>query len=307
MLQAIYSTLVQVIVPLAVPVVAGALLVRYKGLETKHLLTMTLYFFLPCMVFNTLSKAEVSGQDLYQTVSFSLLNMVLLWVVANLVGKALKLSAPQTAGLTLVSTLTNSVNYGLPLVSLAFGQAGLDKASVYVILQMVLVNTVGVFFAARSNFSIRNAIKSVFTLPAIYAAILAGVMQAFSLSLPTVLDTGISMVAKAYSPVVLTILGAQMARAKNDQLEREAQTAFWSGITIRMLLSPLLACLVGYVLGIHGVLFSVMFILAAMPVAINAVILAEKFDAAPPIVSKCILWTTLSSFLVLPVLIELVR
>jgi predicted permease len=44
-----------------------------------------------------------------------------------------------------------------------------------------------------------------------------------------------------------------------------------------------------------------------MPVAVNAVILAEKFGAVPNIVSKCILWTTLASIVLLPVLIELVR
>lgn len=44
-----------------------------------------------------------------------------------------------------------------------------------------------------------------------------------------------------------------------------------------------------------------------MPVAVNAVILAEEFDASASIVSKCILWTTLGSFIVLPFLIELVR
>lgn len=307
MIQSVLGTLIEVIIPLSIPVIAGAVLVRLKGFETRQLLTFVLYFLLPCMVFDTLFNARISLADFYKTVLFCLLNMVLLWSVAIITGKILKLSAPETAGLTLVSTLTNSVNYGLPLVLLAFGQTGLDKASVYVVTSIILVNTFGVYFAARSSFSIKNAVKSVFTLPAVYAALLAALLRAFSLRLPSGIEAGIDMVAISYSPVVLAILGAQMAGVGNSKLERGSQKAFWAGMALRMLISPLAACLVLYALGISGVLFSVCFILASMPVAVNAVILSEKFDASPRFVSKCILWTTLASFVILPVLIELVK
>lgn len=306
MIQTVLSTLFEVIVPLSIPVIAGVLLVRFKGFETKHLLTVALYFLFPCVVFDLLYKAEILFEDLYKTVLFSLLNLILLWAAAAIAGKMLRLPSQKAAGLTLVSTLTNSVNYGLPLVLLAFGQAGMEKASVYIVTQMVVVNTAGVFFAARSSFSIKNAIKSIFSFPTIYAALLALILRAFALNLPLQITTGIDMVAKSYSPLVLIILGAQMAGVKKSRLDRESQKAFWAGMVIRMLLSPLIAYLVLYVLGVSGVLFSVLFILASMPVAVNAVIFAEKFDAAASIVSKCILWTTLGSFIFLPVLIELV-
>jgi len=307
LIQIVFSTLFQVIVPLAIPVIAGVLLVRFKGFETKQLLTVILYFMFPCMVFNTLFNAQVSFVDLYKTALFSLLNMVILWAAAKITGKILKLPAQKAAGLTLVSTLTNSINYGLPLVLLAFGQAGLEKASIYVITQIILVNTAGVFFAARSNFSIKKAIKSIFSYPAVYAAILAVILRASALHIPPEIETGIEMVAKSYSPVVLVILGAQMAEVKKSKLDSDSQKAFWSGMVIRMLLSPLIACMVLYMLGVSGILFSVLFILASMPVAVNAVIFAEEFDASASIVSKCILWTTLGSFIALPFLIELVR
>ncbi len=307
MIQTVFSTLFQVIVPLAIPVTAGVLLVRFKGLETKQILTVILYFMFPCMVFNTLFNAQISFADFFKTALFSLLNMFLLWAVAKITGKILKLPTQKAAGLTLVSTLTNSINYGLPLVLLAFGQAGLGKASIYVITQIILVNTAGVFFAARSNFSIKKAILSIFSYPAVYAAIVAVILRALALHIPSEVETGIEMVAKSYSPVVLVILGAQMAGVKKSKLDRDSQKAFWSGMAIRMILSPLIACLVLYILGVSGILFSVLLILASMPVAVNAVILAEEFDASAQIVSKCILWTTLGSFIVLPVLIELVR
>ncbi len=214
MIHSVLSTLVEVIVPLSIPVTAGALLGRYKNLDTKPLLTLYLYFLSPAIILDTLAKAEISLDDVYKTLAFALLNLLFLWIVAVLLGRILRLAPPEAAGLTLISTFTNSVNYGLPLVLLAFGQLGLDKASVYVIAQMVIVNTIGVYFAARSQFNVRSAVKSVFALPAIYAAILAFLLRALGLQLPHELATGVSMVAGAYSPVVLAILGAQMVKVR---------------------------------------------------------------------------------------------
>ncbi|OLS40065.1 AEC family transporter [Bacillus sp. MRMR6] len=307
MIQTVVVTLFQVIVPLSIPVIAGALIARFKELEIKSLLTFTLYYLSPAIIFDTLMTAHVSHEDIFNTLAFSLLNLVLLWAIANGLGRLLRFSASETAGLTLISSFTNSVNYGLPLVLLAFGKLGLDKASVYVICQMVIVNTIGIYFAARSQFSIKNAIKSVFSLPAIYAALLALVLRSFNLSVPVEIATGISMVAQAYSPVVMAILGAQMVTVTRDKQLSKNSGVFWTGMAVRLLISPFVALLCIYILKIEGILQSVLFILACMPVAVNAVILAEKFNASPKIVSKCILWTTIISFFILPFLIVLVK
>ncbi|CAH1206817.1 hypothetical protein PAECIP111893_02622 [Paenibacillus plantiphilus] len=303
MLQTVISTLFQVIVPLSIPVIAGALLGYYRKLDTGPLSILYLYFLTPAIILETLYTARISTEDVYATISFSLLNLALLWAVATVLAKLLKLRSPEAAGLTLISTFTNSVNYGLPLVLLAFGRAGLDTASVYVIGQMIIVNTVGVYFAARSEFSVKNALRSVFKLPAIYAALVAMLLRVFDLVIPEGIHTGIAMVAGAYPPVVLAILGAQMVKVGQSEWNRGMQSAFWAGMSVRMLLSPIIACLVLYVLQIDGTLFTVLLILASMPVAVNAVVLAERFNASPKLVSKCILWTTLASFIILPFLV----
>lgn len=307
MIAAILSTLFKVIVPLSIPVGAGALLARFKNLDTKPLLTLSLYFLSPAIILDTLLTAHISHSDIYKTVLFSLLNLVFLWGIANVFGKVFKLPAAETAGVTLVSSFTNSVNYGLPLVLLAFGKLGLDKASVYVIIQMIIVNTIGVYFAARSQFSVKNAFKSVFSLPSIYAAILAAIFRLSGLHLPDAILKGVSMIANSYSPIVLTILGAQMAGVKISRTGQSEQISLWLGLFIRLLLSPIVALAALYILHIQGILHSVLFVLACMPVAVNAVILAEKFNASPKLVSKCILYTTLLSFILLPLFIVYVK
>jgi predicted permease len=98
-----------------------------------------------------------------------------------------------------------------------------------------------------------------------------------------------------------------MAGVKTESPEGGSHRFFWTGMAIRMIAAPLVAWTCLTILGIKDILFPVLFILASMPVAVNAVILAEKFDASSKIVSKCILWTTLLSFITLPILIVLVK
>jgi predicted permease len=172
---------------------------------------------------------------------------------------------------------------------------------------MILVNTVGVYFAARSSFSGKGALKSVFSLPAIYAAALALLLRNSGLHLPAGIAKGVSMVAQAYSPTVLIILGAQMAGVRTERIAAASSRAFWAGLAVRLLLSPFAALLVLTLLRVDGILRSVLIVEASMPVAVNAVILAERFDAAPKTVSKGILWSTLASFAALPVLIAVLR
>lgn len=306
-IQAVFSTLIQVIVPLSIPVTAGALLKRFRSLDTRPLSTLYLYFLTPSLILKVLTTAEISFGDVYKTVSFCIVNLILLWAAAKIFGKMFKLPSSEAAGLTLVSTFTNSVNYGLPLVLLAFGNLGLEKASVYVIAQIFIINTVGVYFAARSQFSVKDAVKSVFSLPAVYAALLASALRFFGLHLPADIQTGVVMAAGAYSPVVLAILGAQMVSVNRSQLDVNIRKGFWIGLALRLLISPLISALSLYLLNVRGILFSVLFILSSMPVAVNAVVLAERFNASPKLLSNCILWTTLASFIVLPVLIALVK
>lgn len=167
MLHSFLLTLYQVFLPISLPVIGGILLKRYKHWDTKPLSAFSLYILSPALILNTLLHAELTWTDVSGTFSFSIINLLALWALAELLSRIL-LGAREKAGLTLVSTFTNCVNYGLPLVLLAFGQLGLDKGSVYVIGQMIIVNTVGIFFAARSEFTIKNAILSVFRMPSIY-------------------------------------------------------------------------------------------------------------------------------------------
>ncbi|GAB6988306.1 AEC family transporter [Paenibacillus pini] len=306
MLQTFISTVYHVFLPISLPVIGGALIRKFKKIDTKPLSVLSLYILSPALILDTLLKANITYGDVTQTTLFCIINLLLLWGISTGVGKILSLPPAERSGLTLITLFTNCVNYGLPLVLLALGQAGLDKASVYVIIQIIIVNTIGVYFAARSHFSMKQATLSVFKLPSIYAAAIAMILRMTNVELPQGLDQGVSMLAGAYASMALIVLGAQMVSANKQEsatLTSSMNKAFYAGLVLRMILSPLASALILYIMGVRGILFDVLLILSSMPAAVNAVILAEQFDAAPKVVTKCILWTTLASFIMLPLMI----
>ncbi|WP_134703639.1 AEC family transporter [Ammoniphilus sp. YIM 78166] len=307
MLTSFWLTLYQVFLPLSFPVIGGALLYRFHKLDTKGLALLALYILSPALIFDSIYKAEISVHDVSTILFFSITNLLVLWGIASFLGRVFTLSAAETAGLTMVSTFTNCVNYGLPLVLLAFGKSGMHVAAIYVIVQIIIVNTIGVYFAARSQFTIRQALISVFRMPAIYAAILAFGFRSFHLDIPLAVEKGLLMLSTAYAPVVLAILGVQMMSARQMEIGETYRKAFKAGIGIRLIAAPVIAYLILVVLGAKGVLFSVLLLLASMPAAVNAVILAERFNAAPQFVSRCVLWTTVCSFFVLPIFLRLLN
>ena len=67
MIQDVLATLFHAIVPISIPVIAGALLAHYKKLDTKPLLVLFLYFFIPALIFDTLLTAEIIMGDVYKT------------------------------------------------------------------------------------------------------------------------------------------------------------------------------------------------------------------------------------------------
>src|SRR6476646_8474228 len=98
--EAVLTTLYQVLVPISIPVIAGWLLRKYQNLDTKPLLTLTLYLLSPALIFNVLTKSHIVSGVIMQTLTFCLLNLLLLWMVANVWGRLLKMSSSDLAGLT---------------------------------------------------------------------------------------------------------------------------------------------------------------------------------------------------------------
>jgi predicted permease len=68
---------------------------------------------------------------------------------------------------------------------------------------------------------------------------------------------------------------------------------------------PILSVICIYVLGIKGLMASVLFVQSSMPAAINNAVLVEKYGGDKELVTLTVAITTMISFLTLPLFISI--
>jgi predicted permease len=136
-----------------------------------------------------------------------------------------------------------------------------------------------------------------------YAVLLALLCRWLSIDVPTPLWTSMELMAQGLVPTALVTLGAQLASTR--LYVRNFRVLVSNGM--RLLAGPLLAALVCWIWGIHGVVAQVMVICAAAPSAVNTVLLAIEYKSDPEFASQTVFLSTLLSALTMPVVIALVQ
>jgi predicted permease len=300
----------EVLLPVVVVVFLGYLLRRSFPLDARSLNRVSLYVLTPCLVFVTLLRTDVAGEQAVRLTAQMLFVMLATTLCAFLAAVPFRFSGPQRSGFVLTTTFMNSGNYGLSVSRFAYGDIGFQYAVVGYLTQAILSQTLAVYLASAGRASRRAALGQVFRLPLIYAALAALGLRLLGLrldeangALATGLFRGLRMLADAALPTLLLILGTQLA----NRQPVAARSALAMATALRLLLSIPLAYGLGRVLGLEGMPLYVGTIQAAMPTAVNMIVLAVEFDTWPEFVSNGVVMTTLGSLLSLTALIAIFR
>jgi malate permease and related proteins len=304
------SAFAEVLLPVIVVVTLGYLVGRSFPLDIRTLNRVSLYVLTPCLVFVALLRAEIGGAEAIGLTLQMALVMVVTTVCAFLAAIPFKLTGPQRSGFLLTTTFMNSGNYGLSVSRFAYGEIGFQYAIVGYLTQAILAQTLAVYLASAGRGTRRAALGQVFRLPLIYAALAALGLRLVGVRLDETngvvalgLYRGLRLVADAALPILLLILGTQLTR-------REPITAsgpLAAAVALRLLLSIPLAYAMGSLIGLNGLPLHVGTIQAAMPTAVNMIVLAVEFDAWPEFVSHGVVLTTLGSLVSLTFLIAVLR
>ena len=156
------------------------------------------------------------------------------------------------------------------------------------------------FSPLAGTLTLRQTLKTLVRVPLLYATVLALTARALGASLPVPLLRGVEFCAAAAIPVLLLLLGMQMA-----QLETGSDlgpTVLACGITARGE-PPLLAIAMTKVLQMEGLMRAVSIFQWSVPTAITTIVLALQYDCQPRYVARVILVTTVLSVVTMPVLL----
>ncbi len=300
-MENILTVLSQNILPIFIVASFGFALQRWVGIDKKTLSTAVLYILSPCLVFSSLVGSQLPSTELAQLAVFTILNIAAIGLIGLVVAKLLRFSRKDTAALLVVIMFVNGGNYGLTLNQLRYGDTGLARAVVYYTTSTVILYTVGIFISSMGELNWRQSVNRLIRFPTVYAAVLAIVVYTLNITVPRPLMRGIEIAGQGAIPVMLLVLGAQMATLQG--------VTDWHltipAISLRLIVGPLIAVAIAAFLGLTGLNRSTSIIEASMPPAVFTIILATSFGLKPSSVTGIVVIATLLSPITVSLIITL--
>lgn len=289
-----------VILPVFMIFGIGYVVQKVMKMDIKPISTISLYILLPFLTFDTFYRNELTLDYLYLLI-FSIILTGILAVMTIIVAKMAGSGKEDIAAQLLGTLFPNSGNYGAPVALFALGSLAFDYAIVLMVLHTFIISTVGIFIASfgkGATVTVRESVISVFKIPVIYGAIAGVGFQLVNINIHESLMEIIQMTGNASIPVVMLILGMQLAKITKEQFN---VTDISIVVVIRMVASPLIAAALVPIMPVDETMQLVFILLNAMPVAANTTMLAVQFNVKPNSVSFATLLTTLLSLITIPI------
>jgi hypothetical protein len=312
--MSLVSIFATAILPIVAISVVGFVLGRFREIDPGPLNTVTVYVLAPALVFHSLATTTLAVGTLVEVAVGVVAYIAAMIVLAEGVGRLVGGTTTGVSAIVLVSAFPNSGNFGIPVSEFAFGETGRATAVLFLTVQSVLMYTVGVYIAARGNSEGALAgVRRVFTVPLVYAVLAALGMRALELVPPTgtTAMTTLKLVGDSAIPVMLLILGLQLAETDYGAALRQIGLA----TVLKIGVAPIVAAGIALVIGFTDPTVGRVFVLeSAMPAAITPLILLVEFGEGDvggvPVesfVSTVVLVTTLVSLPVLTGIIALLN
>lgn len=300
-MSGILDVLLQNIAPIFLVAGMGYWLRRRLDVQPRPLSKVVFNVLSPCLVFASLVNSRLQTEELAQLAAFAISTILIMGALAFVVSRLLNFSRAASVTLILVVMFVNGGNYGLTLNQLRFGDAGLSRAIVYYVVSTMLVYTVGVFIASTGKLTWKDSLRRLVRVPAVYAVVAALIVYTLQIELPAPLMRGIEVAAAGAVPVMIIVLGMQLASVRGVVSWRFAGLASF----LRLIVGALVAVGVANLLGLQGLTRSVSILEASMPTAVITTVLATEFEVLPPVVTSVVVLTTLLSPITISLLIQL--
>jgi len=308
----VLSSLIPVVLLIAVGFMAGRR--RWIGAgAVRDLSNLVFVVLAPALLFRTMGTVHVEQLDFAPVAAYFLAAGLIFLGTLLLQG-----FNTRAAVLALACTFSNTVMIGIPLIGLAYGDAGLVTLFTLVSLHSLVMLTLATVvlelaamreaaasgrgrerhMAATVLLAVRNAIIHPVPLP-----IIAGLLFAQTgLQLPAALDTPLQLLGTAFGPLALVLVGVTLAQTAVGTHLRGALALAGA----KNLLHPLLVLVLGWALGLDGLPFVVMVVAASLPIGANVFLFSQRYQVAEDLVTASVAVSTTLALLTLSGVMALV-
>ena len=222
--------------------------------------------------------------------SFAYLLYLLVLGGVAAVGSA-GLSRPQMGGVLVATLFGNTGNMGLPVTLFAYGQAGLERAVVLLVISLSIMFVVGPGVLSSSSAKLSTRLRDALKLPPLWATLAGLLVNLLSLDLPVSVTRGVGLLGDAAIPIMLLALGIQMRRGWVWEV---GPAAFRTSV-FRLAIGPFVAFGVAKLLGLAPLDLKVLVLSATMPTAVTMFVIAVEVGGDYQGLARSVVMTTIGS------------
>ena len=253
-----------------------------------------IYFVLfPALLFNSIAKTKIdfvaAAPALQTAIVIVLVGILLAWRAKPLFKPTEKAFA---SGFQTAFRFNSYI--GLAIAGRLHGEAGIAAFGIIIALVVPMCNIASVWALAKHSEA--SLWKELVKNPLIIATV-GGVLYSLSgLPLPEVAQMMISRMGAASLACGLLCVGAAL-ELKNVGKNAGIITYFTA---VKLIAMPVAAILTARVLGVTGVFFDMVILLAVLPTATSAYVLAVRMGGDGPLVAQGVTISTLAGMLAIP-------
>ena len=304
----VLSALLPVVLLIAIGFIAGKRDWISAG-SVKDLSNLVFLILIPALLFRTMGAVHLDKLDLKPVGIYFLTTSIIFAGVLLWQG----LSRRSTV-VALASVFSNTIMIGVPLVSLAYGEAALvylfTLISLHALVLLTLATVVLEFAVMRERtqhakteagqrahdrdtaasvvknvlMAMRNAIIHPVPLP-----IIAGLLFAQTgWAIPAVVDKPLQLLGSAFGPLALVLVGVTLAHTK---VGAHLKGAFAISV-VKNALHPALMAALGWAFGLSGMPLAVMVVAASLPVGANVFLFSQRYHVAQDLITASVAVTT---------------
>lgn len=309
--------LLSILAPILLLIGLGALMQWKFRLDLNTLSKLNIYLFTPAFIFHNVYLSRLSWSDMTGVAAITVAQSLLLGVIVVVLGRMVNASRRTLAAVALAVMMYNSGNYGLPLAELAYpGRAATTAPAVvkdggavqaFVVMTMnIMTFTVGLAIAAYAgDGGARRAAKTILQMPTVYALFAALAVRWWlqgdpDRTVPILVSKSAQYLANGLVPMALVTLGAQLAKSPRWPDWRPIGAV----IGLRLVFAPVL--MAGMLWALHKAgappmlnlwpwPAELLILTAAVPTAVNTLLLTLELRGDAELAADCVFWTTVAS------------
>ena len=296
----IFVSVISAVFPVGCIVLIGFIFGKIFVIDEPTLSRLALYVLFPALLTDIMYRTTISIEEAIGIFIAFGLTYLLLCLISWGVGKGLGFSVSVQKSLLATTALPNSGNMGLPVTLFALGEAGLERAVIYLISWNLIVFSTMPAILKGGGF--RSSIIFTFKLPIIWGMILGIVINLFNIELPLKLDDGLHLLGEAAIPVSLLLMGIQISKNRFQPRSYELIASL-----MRLFGGAFIAYFVGRIINLEILDLQVVVLQSSMPSALASFLIVNEFGGDATITSRVVIVSTLLSFFTLPIILWVIR